>query len=92
MVVHDELNRFYAIEGREKLHRAIKEQLNYGGDDLAEEDKWLTEVNLQSLDDSTGEREAYWVLVIEMARERFRIQHEDAGRVSGGTGQQEEEH
>ena len=71
MVVHDEMNGLYAVEGRERLQQAIEEQLALGGEDLCEEDKWMMEINLNDLDVSTGDREAYWVLAIQMARERF---------------------
>ena len=71
--MHDELEGFYAVQGREKLQRAIEEQQNLGEDDLKEEDKWLLEVNLSDLDESTGVQEAYWVLAVEMARKRFDI-------------------
>jgi len=36
---------------------------------LAEGDKWMLEVNWSDIEDSTGEREAYWLLAIEAARE-----------------------
>ena len=71
MVVHDEESGLYAVEGRERLQQAIEEQLSLGGEDLCEEDKWMMEINLDDLDVSMGDREAYWVLAVQMARERF---------------------
>lgn len=73
IVVHDELSGFYATEGRERLQREIEMQLEQGGEDLCEEDKWLMEVNLSDLDTSSGEKEAYWLVAVEMARARFQI-------------------
>eukprot|EP00956_Cyclotella_meneghiniana_P010714 scaffold14988_cov36-Cyclotella_meneghiniana.AAC.1 len=73
VVVHDELEGFYAVKGRERLQRAVEEQQELGETNLREEDKWLLEVNLSDLDESSGVREAYWVLAIEMARKRFEI-------------------
>ena len=73
VVVHDELEGFYAVQGREKLQRAVEEQQELGETNLREEDKWLLEVNLSDLDESSGVREAYWVLAVEMARKRFEI-------------------
>ena len=84
VVVHDELSGFYAVQGRERLQKAIEEQRANGHDDLREEDKWLMEVNLDDLNETTGEKEAYWVLAIEMARERFRISQEENATARAG--------
>ena len=73
IVVHDELEGVYAVQGREKLQRAIEVQQELGEEGLREEDKWLLEVNLSDLDQTSGEREAYWVLAVEMARKRFEM-------------------
>ena len=48
-------------------------QQELGGEGLREEDQWLLEVNLEDLEHNNGEREAYWVLTIETAREHRRI-------------------
>ena len=73
VMVHDELNGFYATEGRERLQAAIEEQMAHGTDDLCEEDKWLLEVNLRDLNEVSGDKEAYWLLAVDMARKRFQI-------------------
>ena len=73
VMVHDELNGFYATEGRERLQAAIEEQMADGTDDLCEEDKWLLEVNLRDLNEVSGDKEAYWLLAVDMARKRFQI-------------------
>ena len=71
VVVHDELSGFYAIQGRERLQRELEMQLEQGGEDLCEEDKWLLEVNLSDLNESSGTREAYWLMAMELARAKF---------------------
>eukprot|EP00956_Cyclotella_meneghiniana_P027278 scaffold60862_cov41-Cyclotella_meneghiniana.AAC.8 len=67
----------------------IDEQLAMGKDGLKEEDKWLLEVQLDDLDGETaGEKEAYWVMAITAARERFRLntsQGSNNRRRSSGT-------
>ncbi|KAL7478389.1 hypothetical protein ACHAWX_000118, partial [Stephanocyclus meneghinianus] len=52
----------------------IEEQLVIGGEGLKEEDKWLLEVTLDKLDgETTGGKEAYWVLAITAYRESFHL-------------------
>ena len=47
-----------------------------------EEDKYLLEINLSDLENSTGEDELYWLLAIETAKESRRIRlREEAARV-----------
>ena len=36
---------------------------------LLEEDQWMMEVNLGDMENSSGEREEYWLLAIQAARE-----------------------
>ena len=35
------------------------------GEDLLEEDKFLAEVNLDDLEESSGERQTYWLLAMK---------------------------
>ena len=81
LVVHDELSGIYAVEGRERLLREIEKQIEMGDEDLCEEDKWLMEVNLSDLDESSGDKEAYWLVAVEMARARFLIRQRSDGSV-----------
>ena len=91
VVVHDELNGFYALEGRERLQREIEMQLEKGDEDLCEEDKWLLEVNLSDLDYSLGDKEAYWLVAVKMARARFQLRRSSDGSVlTCGTPRSEE--
>ena len=90
VVVHDELEGFYAVQGREKLQRAIEEQQALGDENLREEDKWLLEVNLSDLDEAAGVQEAYWVLAVEMARRRFEIVRRNRVTASGARNNREE--
>jgi hypothetical protein len=69
LVVHDTLSGIHAIRRKETLQSEIERQLALGGEGLEEGDKWMLEVNFTGLEDSTGEREAYWLMAIEAARE-----------------------
>jgi hypothetical protein len=70
LVVHDSESGVLAIRRKEALQRKIERQIELGGEGLAEEDKWMLEVNLGNLEDSNGEREAYWLVAIEATRAR----------------------
>ena len=68
--MHDHTSGMLANHMKEHLLQEIEAQIEKGGEGLAEQDAWMLDVNLGSLDDSTGEREAYWLLAIKTARER----------------------
>ena len=40
-----------------------------GGEELTEDDKYLLGVNLEDMDTTSGERQEYWILAIQAARE-----------------------
>jgi hypothetical protein len=71
--IHDPTTGILATQRKERIMDEVDYQQELGGDSLREEDKWLLEVNLGDLEHSNGEREAYWVLAIESAREHHRI-------------------
>jgi hypothetical protein len=73
LMIHDGVSGVLATSRKEKLQEAIEHQLELGGDGLREEDKWMMEVNLGDLSDGTGERECYWLLAIQAAREHRRL-------------------
>ena len=66
-VVHDRVAGTLATQSKEVLQAEIETQLELGADDLLEEDKYLLEVNLGNLEDSTGDTQAYWLLAIRTA-------------------------
>jgi hypothetical protein len=51
----------------------IEKQIALGGEGLDEEDRWMLEVNLGDLEESNGEKEAYWVVAIEAAQARHNL-------------------
>ena len=40
------------------------------GEDLLEEDKFLAEVNLDDLEESSGEKQTYWLLAMKTYKKR----------------------
>ncbi len=57
-----------AMARKEELLREIERQRELGDADLLEEDKYLAEVNLEGLEDTSGERQHYWLLAIKTAQ------------------------
>ena len=53
---------------------AIEAQQDMGWEDLTEEDQYLAEVNLEDLEHTSGERQEYWLVAIQAAREASRLQ------------------
>ena len=52
---------------------AIEAQQDVGWDDLTDEDQYLAEVNLEDLEHTLGERQEYWLVAIQAAREASRL-------------------
>ena len=51
-------------------------RIRLGGDGdagLLEEDKYLAEVNLEEISTSSGERQYYWLLAIQTARNHYAL-------------------
>ncbi len=51
--------------------------------DLLEEDQFLAEVNLEDLENTSGERQEYWLVVMHAAREAcllYGVPQPDTGR------------
>ncbi len=67
-IVHDPVSGTIAMARKEELLREIERQWELGDADLLEEDKYLAEVNLEGLEDTSGERRHYWLLAIKTAQ------------------------
>lgn len=85
LTIHDAAKGVLAVQRKEKLMEEIQRQIELGGEGLAEEDKWMLEVNLGDLDEGcTGEYETYWLMAIKTAREHYRITNmEEDGLMDG---------
>ncbi len=62
-IVHDPLSGIIATGKKEELILEIERQWELGDARLLEEDKYLTEVNLGDIENTSGERLHYWLLV-----------------------------
>jgi hypothetical protein len=69
VVVHDRTAGDLVSRRKEEIREALEEQMELGEEGLAEEDRFLLEINLDKLDNSTGEHQTYWLLSLQAARE-----------------------
>jgi hypothetical protein len=72
--VHDRFSRIQATQQKEELQMVIEAQQDMGWEDLVEEDQYLAEVNLENFEHTSGERQEYWLVAIQVAREASRLQ------------------
>ncbi len=89
--MHDPVSGTIATARKEELLREIKRQRELGDAGLLEEDEYLAKVNLEGLEDTSGERQHYWLLAIKTTRKAkiLREQQEQqqaVGRISRETG------
>ena len=66
--VHDEVAGELVTKRKEELQLEIERQMELGEDGLLPEDMFLADVNLSSLEQSSGTRQVYWLLAIRTAR------------------------
>ena len=86
--VHDDQAGALANRRKEELQLAIEEAKCKGMDGLDVEDRWLMEVRLDDLDETSGEDQEYWLLAYQAALEfagRRSGQEECRGRNRGRT-------
>ncbi len=57
----------------------IEKQQELGEDGLLEGDRYLMEVNLEDLETTSGEREEYWLLAIQSARQACILRAQQTG-------------
>jgi hypothetical protein len=67
--VHDRVQGTQAILQKEELQKVAEAQQEMEYDGLLKEDHYLAEVNLDDLENSSCERQEYWLLAIRAARE-----------------------
>ena len=66
--VHDSTTGIQATAQKEEIQRWIEDQIELGEEGLHKSDHYLLEVNLEDLEHSLGEEQAYWLLQIEAAQ------------------------
>ena len=69
MLVHDRNTGVLISAHKAKLLKEIEHQLALGPEELAEEDRFLLECNLDEIASTTGKLQGYWLLGIQAARE-----------------------
>ena len=71
--VHDSISGTEATLYKEKIHMEIEKQQELGTKALEEGDKYLIEINLEDMENTSGERQKYWILEIRAAREANKL-------------------
>ena len=79
--VHDAIQGEEATKRKEELRNAITRQLDLGAEDLEEADQHLMKLLLKmdSLEESSGESQQYWLLAIVAAREACELRRRERG-------------
>jgi hypothetical protein len=62
--IHDSILGTQTTARKEEIQSAIEAQQEMGTEDLMEEDQHLAEVNLKDLENTSGERQEYWLIAI----------------------------
>ena len=60
--------REHQIQSSKAVLARCRSQQELGTEGLAEEDKYLMEINLDELETTSGEKQEYWLLAIRAAR------------------------
>ena len=84
MHVHDAVSGTLENQKKEKLRQKITEYLDIAEDEIGEEDKYLLEINIGKLDESSGEDQEIWLMALETVVEVSLLRRKwngDAGRV-----------
>lgn len=73
ITMHDNISGLIATKGKEQLIEEIEKQIEQGGEGLAENDRWMLEIDPSQLEHTSGEREQYWLIAIQTARAHFHL-------------------
>ena len=79
---HDKIRGTLATASKEELQREIEVQMEKGWSELLEEDQYLADVNLEDLENSSGESQRYWLLSVRAALEASKLQRTQPNRGS----------
>ena len=77
VLVHDQVSGVLATQRKERLQTEIEQELLLGGEGLEEADRFLLEINMEDLETTSGETQAYWLLAISAARAARLLQGQD---------------
>ena len=78
--VHDLAGGLVAVQRKQELQIEIERQIELGGEGLAEQDRYLLEINLDDLERSSGEDQYYWLIAIQAAREDRKLKAKEDRR------------
>ncbi len=67
--VHDRVQGTISTQRKKELQREIEDEQEQGFDGPLEEDQYLEEVNLEDLENTSGEQQEYWLVAMRAARE-----------------------
>jgi hypothetical protein len=67
--IHDSVTGTQATLWKEEIQQEIGEQMEMGTAGLLEEDHRMVEVNFGDMENSSGEREEYWLLAFQAVQE-----------------------
>ena len=70
------------LASKRELRKALEDQIELGEEGLAKEDEYLLDINLDDLDDSSGEDQAIWLLALKAPREAHRLRDRNAAPAS----------
>jgi len=84
-LIHDKVSGMLALERKEEIQVALEEQLEMGTEGLEEDDLYLMEINLEDLESTSGEHQAYWLLAVQAARDAFRLRRQQSSTSSSST-------
>ena len=82
--MHDSMSETSETLRKEEIHMEIEKQQELGTDSLGKRDKYLMEINLEDLKNTSGERQLYWLLEIRAARESSRLRTHNRTRPPAG--------
>jgi len=77
--VHDAVVGELARRSKAEIRRELEQQIELGGEGLEEEDRYLLEINLGELENSTGEDQAYWLVALRAARMAHTLRRQTPG-------------
>ena len=91
LLVHEQTSGVLATKKKEEFQIEIQRQQDLGVEGLADEDKFLLEIRLEDLEESSGEQQEYWLLAIKAARAIWTLRRRRQERLesSAGTAQRE---
>ena len=69
---------------KEDIQIDIEKQQELGTDSLEEGDKYLMEINLEDLENTSGEKQQYWLIAIRVTRDSSRLRAHNRTRTSEG--------